>query len=368
MNPEAKFGNRAILGSLFNEAAIAIQRGPIFDTTPGPIMGRAEFDRIEGMLLGIAIGDSLGNTTEGMTPRAREARHGIVSDYIPGRYGPGVPSDDTQLAFWTLEQILEDGCTDPGRISDRFTKDQIFGIGNAVTEFLYNKGEGLPWQRCGARSAGNGSLMRIGPVVLPYLRSPTSELWSDVALLAMVTHNDSAAISSCLAFVNIIWDLLSMKEVPSPEWWLEAYVSTARDLEINEEYRPRGGSFTEFQGPLWRYVQTYVPLAFDRNLSVRDACDSWYSGAYLLETVPSVLYILMVYGDDPEKAIISAVNDTKDNDTIAAIVGAAVGALHGKASLPQRWITGLSGRTGSNDSGRIFELIEQAKRAFWDVD
>lgn len=35
-----------------------------------------------------------------------------------------------------------------------------------------------------------------------------------------------------------------------------------------------------------------------------------------------------------EEAIIQTVNDTHDNDTIAAIVGAAVGALHGEGALP----------------------------------
>ena len=43
-----------------------------------------------------------------------------------------------------------------------------------------------------------------------------------------------------------------------------------------------------------------------------------------METVPSVLYILMRHGDDPEQAIIRAATDTYDNDTIATIVGAAV--------------------------------------------
>ena len=88
------------------------------------------------------------------------------------------------------------------------------------------------------------------------------------------------------------------------------------------------------------------------------ACDRWYSGAYLLETVPSVIYILGRHGHDPEEAIVRAVNDTKDNDTVAAIVGAAVGALHGKSNLPMRWIDDLLGRTGSDDDRRIFQLIE----------
>ena len=57
-----------------------------------------------------------------------------------------------------------------------------------------------------------------------------------------------------------------------------------------------------------------------------------------------------------------AVNDTCDNDTIAAIVGAAVGALHGARTLPASWRAGLLGRTGASDDGVVFRLIEAAVR------
>jgi len=100
-------------------------------------------------------------------------------------------------------------------------------------------------------------------------------------------------------------------------------------------------------------------------MSVVDACNTWYSGAFLLETVPSVLFVLMSYAHDPEEAIVRAVNDTKDNDTIAAIVGAAVGALHGRKKMPDCWIENLSGRTTDRDDGHIFELIDAARSTFW---
>lgn len=61
--------------------------------------------------------------------------------------------------------------------------------------------------------------------------------------------------------------------------------------------------------------------------------------------MPSALYILACHGSAPRAATLAAVNDTIDNDTIAAIVGAAVGALHGLAALPDAWIAQLSGRT-----------------------
>jgi len=56
------------------------------------------------------------------------------------------------------------------------------------------------------------------------------------------------------------------------------------------------------------------------------------------------------------------VNDTMDNDTIAAIVGALVGTLHGRESVPRRWREGLLGRTAEADDGRIFELVAEARR------
>ena len=62
---------------------------------------------------------------------------------------------------------------------------------------------------------------------------------------------------------------------------------------------------------------------------------------------------------------VRAVNDTKDNDTVAAIVGAAVGALHGKSGLPERWVAGLTGRTAERDDGQIQRLVLESKRVWW---
>jgi ADP-ribosylglycohydrolase len=74
----------------------------------------------------------------------------------------------------------------------------------------------------------------------------------------------------------------------------------------------------------------------------------------------------MRHGDDPEEALVRAVNDTKDNDTIAAIVGAAVGALHGQARIPSRWLGDLSGRTAEHDDGQIWDLLREARRLWWE--
>ena len=40
------------------------------------------FDRVEGMFLGLAVGDSVGNTSEGQIPTDLRARYTEINDYL----------------------------------------------------------------------------------------------------------------------------------------------------------------------------------------------------------------------------------------------------------------------------------------------
>jgi len=320
------------------------------------------------MMLGLAVGDALGATSEGLPPHKRFERFGEIRDYLPHRWAGnrpvGLPTDDTQMAFWTLERALEDGRLLPERLAKCFVSRRIFGIGNSVRGFVSNARVGLPWQEAGVESAGNGALMRIAPVLIPHLREPGPDLWADAALAGMITHNDAASISACVAWVSILWRLLGMRRAPEPGWWLEAYVDAAREIEGPTLYRTRSPHFGHYEGSVCDFLEQEVARIAAEGRSAREACDHWYSGAYLLETVPSVIYILMLHADDPEEAIVRAVNDTWDNDTCAAVVGSAVGALHGREAIPARWRSGLLGRTRESDDGRVFDLLAAARKRF----
>ena len=166
----------------FLPAKLALLQGPK-ERDAGPLAA----DRVRGMLLGLAIGDALGNTSEGLTAAEREARFGEIRDYLPNPHAGGtrvgLPSDDTQLAFWTLESLLERGELDPDDLAARFAAHEIFGLGRSVRQFLDNRAQGItPWYRCSAESAGNGALMRIAPVVLLHSQGPSAALWLDTAL------------------------------------------------------------------------------------------------------------------------------------------------------------------------------------------
>ena len=164
----------------------------------------------------------------------------------------------------------------------------------------------------------------------------------------------------------MLWELLDLDAPPKRTWWVEKFTQICSPLEGRAKLRPRGGQYVDkFEGSLSQFCIEHVVAATLEDSDYKIAMDSWYSGAFLLETVPSVLLILSKFGHDPEEAIVRAVNDTKDNDTVAAIVGAAVGALHGKKGLPIRWINAHTGRTRTKDDGRIFELIETARGLFW---
>lgn len=362
--------NQEFLTRLFSGREIPIIRSSLFDHVPTMLPVTTGFNRAEGMLLGLAIGDSLGNTSEGRHPEERLMKHGEIRSYLPNRRANGrrigLPSDDSQMSFWTLEQMIEDRGVVPANIAECFTWRPIKGIGSTVAAYLDNYRYGEPWYQAGIPSAGNGAIMRIAPMMLPYLRQPSEAMWADVALVSMITHRDSVSISSCLAFVSMLWDLLGMANAPDPDWYARSFIDVTAKLEMRAVYRVNSERYCSYRGNLSDYVRFIIRDAISNDWPVLKACNTWYSGAYLLETIPSVLYILMKHGHDPEEALVRAVNDTWDNDTVGALVGAAVGALHGIEAFPGKWVNKLTGRTGDNDDGRMCELLAQARELWWE--
>lgn len=335
---------------------------------PVPERPAPTWDRVEGMLLGLAIGDALGNTTEGRLPNVRRAEHGEIRDYLPNRHADGkavgVATDDTQLAFRLVDSLVEHGKVKPSDLLDRFAATSVKGIGGTVHAAIKAWQGGGAWPECGQPSAGNGALTRIAPVVLPHLGggSTGTAVWRDTIVATAITHNDPMAIGVNVAFVDLLLTLLHADGPPEPSWILNRWSAVVKAFEPDLVYAPRGAACV--QAPTWRAAQVDVRRAIEGGLPTLTAIGRWQSGAYLLETVPSVLLLLARYADDPEEAVIRAVNDTKDNDSIAAVVGAAMGALYGTGGWSRRWLDGLTGRLDGQDDGAIQSLIERARARF----
>jgi len=105
--------------------------------------------RQPAVMLGLAVGDALGNTTEGLLPQQRMSHYGEIRNYLPNSHAQGaaigLPSNDTQMAFWTLQQMLADGGFNPEHVARRFCRDRIFGIGSTVKDFIRNYHSGMVW-------------------------------------------------------------------------------------------------------------------------------------------------------------------------------------------------------------------------------
>ena len=152
--------NRELLDHLFSTNRIELNRGSLFDTPPPALPEKIDPDRVEGMLLGLAIGDALGMTTEGpgwSVERRFRLYPGGVSDYFNGLGQPdpvggrGKPSDDTQLSFWTLEQILQDGALVPENVARLFVAREMEIVGRGgprqVARVMSIGGGPVPWWR-----------------------------------------------------------------------------------------------------------------------------------------------------------------------------------------------------------------------------
>jgi ADP-ribosylglycohydrolase len=141
-----------MLKELISQRRLRVSPGAVESLHAPPALDFLAFDRVEGMLLGLAIGDALGNPTEGQLPHVRYP----VSGYEPNRHANGravgLPSDDTQLAFWTLEHLLEHDRIVPERLLATFAKRSIFGLGHTVAAACRAYRDGLPWYEAAQHS------------------------------------------------------------------------------------------------------------------------------------------------------------------------------------------------------------------------
>ncbi len=384
-----------LLDELWSRNEIQLRRGKIFYMPPSSVdvAGLAKSDRIPGMLMGVAVGDSLGFSTEHrFDPQSRYENFGTIVDHLKSEdVRAGRISDDSQMTFWMLERLLAKRQLDFDDMVGRFVDRQslIVGMGQNTSASLSRhrtrlRGGGLSIAQCVGdplvEGRGNGALMRFSPVVLPHLKSPSSNLWTDAVASAFITHGNTVALSSIVPMIYLLWETIRRRsgEVPSPMWWIDEYVRVGGDLEagplpcpLNTEPIPKW--YMGFRGTLCDFVDTVVRRALRDGVPLRDACslDGFGSRADCTQTVPAVLYTLACHADSFSAAIIAAVNDTKDNDTIAAIVGAFVGAIHGKQAIRRRWIDGITsyslkihGREAMSDRSVMEEMSESASILF----
>lgn len=299
-------------------------------------------DRAVGVLLGAAAGDALGVPYEygsRALPPVGEAPQmvgGGLGDYAPGQW-----SDDTEMAC-VIAQVAADGLDlrTPealDRISDGFLgwfADGPADIGNQTRAVLSRQEPGPGsalrlrvqayelHERTG-RSAGNGSLMRTGPVALAHL-GDTAAIAEAARAVSGLTHVDAQAGDAC-----VLWCLAIDHAVRTGEL----------DVRVGLPHVDAGWA------ALIDEAERGVPADFS-------AQNGWVVAAL------QAAWSAVVRADGLVDGLETAVRGGGDTDTVAAIAGALLGARFGGSAVPVGWRQQVHGWPGlrADDLARLAEL------------
>jgi ADP-ribosyl-[dinitrogen reductase] hydrolase len=190
------------------------------------------------------------------------------------------------------------------------------GIGLATLKSILKLWVGVPPNRSGVWSAGNGPAMRSA-VTGVYFADDAAKRRAFVAASTRLTHTDPKAEIAALAVAEAAaW---TTNENHSPEDW----PSKLPDLGSDSE---------------WRVVCKKLQEARLAGKTVKQFADSLglekgVSG-YSYHSVPVALYAWLCHGDDFRAGLESALNCGGDTDTVGAIVGALLGAKWGRQNIP----------------------------------
>jgi ADP-ribosylglycohydrolase len=198
----------------------------------------------------------------------------------------------------------------------------VFDVGGTTSTALRHITNGIPADQAGGKhedSNGNGSLMRILPVVLRFAHESTETLTSYVERASAITHGHARSKMACVLFGFIARQLL----LGMPP---EAALQVAR---------------TEFKG--W-YQNTPEFSVFRRILEddfIRLSEGQIVSTGYVLHTLHASLWCLLTTGSF-EECVLKAVNLGGDTDTTGCVAGGLAGVHYGMSAIPEKWIHSLA--------------------------
>jgi len=291
----------------------------------------AERNTYKDILFGIAIGDALGVPVE-FKSRQKIAQD-PVSDMIGfGTYNlpPGTFSDDSSLAFCLAEALTQE--FNLQNIGNNFVawlyhnywtaSGRVFDVGIATRDAIKKLQNGCKPELAGGNEVsdnGNGSLMRILPLLVYIKDKQISERYQITKQVSSITHGHIRSVLACFY-----------------------YLEFARQL-IN--------GINRFQ--IYKNLQTDIPQyllslsisqneiqLFDRLLkeNIYELTDNEiFSSGYVLHTLEASIWCLLTT-DNYKTATLKAVNLGADTDTTGAVTGGLAGLLYGYDTIPKSWL------------------------------
>ncbi len=288
-------------------------------------------ERYIGCLLGTAVGDSIGLPAEGLTKRRLQRMYGEITGHR-FLWGRGMVSDDTEHTLLTARSLLVTN----GEVN-AFTTYFAWrlrmwllgapaGIGFATLRALLRLWIGIPPERSGVFSAGNGSAMRSA--ILGVWTRDVTQLRALVRASTRLTHTDPKAEYGAVAVALAASLSAHATEAVTPRAYL---------AQLRETLGDTGAELVRLAEKAGAAVEAGLDTEqFARQLGLGKGISG-----YVYHTVPVVLHAWLSFPDDFRAGVDAVIRCGGDTDTTAAIVGGIIGARVGKDGIPAAWIDGL---------------------------
>lgn len=292
--------------------------------------------KIKAVMLGHAVADALGVPVE-FKSRYELDRDPVLDMREYGTYSmpKGSWSDDTSMSVATLDSLAS-GRVDFDDVMEKFCdwyfKGEytptgiLFDVGvscaSAINSYYAGKRPATSCGESGEQSNGNGSLMRIHPILLyAYVKGLPFDEWIDlVAQGSCLTHAHERSEIGCGIYSFILMRLLEDPSVESVYFGLrEAADFYSRYAEVKHYSRLLSDGFDDLDRPVIK------------------------SSGYVVDSLEAAVWCLL-NTTSYEGCVLAAVNLGEDTDTVAAIAGGLAGALYGYDAIPSEWLSAIKRR------------------------
>lgn len=302
-------------------------------------MNKSNFEinrkHIQSVLFGVAVGDALGVPVE-FTSRQDLLKKPVQDMMGYGTYNlpPGTFSDDSSLTFCLAEALtLEFNLHNIGLnfmqwfYNNYWTpRGNVFDIGIATKQAIDQLAKGVQPELAGGKavsSNGNGSLMRILPLVFYLFDQPIHERFKITKQVSSITHGHIRSVIACFYYLEFARQLLKQKD----------------KYKIYEDLQIEITNYLAIQSINPDEVELFDRLLKQKIYKLSE--QNIFSSGYVLHTLEASIWCLLTT-DTYDDAVLKAVNLGEDTDTTGAVTGGLAGLLYGFDAIPSKWTTKIA--------------------------
>lgn len=283
------------------------------------------------ILFGVAIGDALGVPVE-FNSRDTIATNPVTDMRSFGTHSQpaGTFSDDSSMTFCLAEALTKPFSVQT--IATNFIRwlneaywtagGDVFDVGIATHGAIKQLEKGCKPELAGGTNIsqnGNGSLMRILPLLMYIKEKPVSERYELTKLVSSMTHGHIRSVIACFYYLEFARYLLEgLDKFKAYERLKTEIPAFLQNISINPE------EIKLFQ----RLLEEDIA-----DLTMKEI----HSSGYVLYTLEASIWCLLTT-DNYADATLKAVNLGSDTDTTGAVTGGLAGLLYGWESIPDNWM------------------------------